>query len=98
MARKQHTRNSSGPAGPSQRQLRPGELSRHALLDILRDNHLTPELGTPRQIADVVAFLASDESAFVTGTTLVADGGFGSHTPSLVAMKALFAQTGAKGM
>ncbi|EKU82237.1 SDR family NAD(P)-dependent oxidoreductase [Massilia timonae] len=68
------------------------------LLDILRDNHLTPELGTPRQIADVVAFLASDESAFVTGTTLVADGGFGSHTPSLVAMKVLFAQTGAKGM
>ena len=68
------------------------------LLDILRDNHLTPELGTPRQIADVVAFLASDESAFITGTTLVADGGFGSHTPSLVAMKALFAQTGAKGM
>lgn len=68
------------------------------LLDILRDNHLTPELGTPRQIADVVAFLASDESAFVTGTTLVADGGFGSHTPSLVAMKALFAQTGAKSM
>lgn len=68
------------------------------LLDILRENHLTPELGTPRQIADVVAFLASDESAFVTGTTLVADGGFGSHTPSLVAMKALFAQTGAKGM
>jgi NAD(P)-dependent dehydrogenase (short-subunit alcohol dehydrogenase family) len=68
------------------------------LLEILRENHLTPELGTPRQIADVVAFLASDESAFVTGTTLVADGGFGSHTPSLVAMKALFAQTGAKGM
>lgn len=68
------------------------------LLDILRENHLTPALGTPRQIADVVAFLASDESAFVTGTTLVADGGFGSHTPSLVAMKALFAQTGAKGM
>jgi NAD(P)-dependent dehydrogenase (short-subunit alcohol dehydrogenase family) len=68
------------------------------LLDILRENHLTPELGTPRQIADVVAFLASDESAFVTGTTLVADGGFSSHTPSLVAMKALFAQTGAQGM
>lgn len=68
------------------------------LLEILRENHLTPELGTPRQIADVVAFLASDESAFVTGTTLVADGGFGSHTPSLVAMKALFAQSGAKGM
>ena len=68
------------------------------LLDIIRDNHLTPELGTPRQIADVVAFLASDEASFVTGTTLVADGGFSSHTPSLVAMRALFEKMGRSGM
>ncbi|EJO93205.1 protein PtnO8 [Ectopseudomonas mendocina DLHK] len=69
-----------------------------ALLEIMRDNHCTPELGTPRQIADVVAFLASDESAFVTGSTLVADGGFGSHTPSLVAVRKLFEQMGRNSM
>lgn len=68
------------------------------LLAIIRDNHLTPELGTPRQIADVVAYLASDESSFITGTTLVADGGFSSHTPSLVAMRALFETMGRTGM
>ena len=64
------------------------------LMDIIRQNHLTPELGTPRQIADAVAFLASDEAGFVTGSTLVADGGFSSHAPSLVQMKALFEKSG----
>ena len=43
MAHKQHTRNSSGPAGPSQRQLRAGELIRHALVDILREEEIHDE-------------------------------------------------------
>ncbi|MFW6077214.1 MAG: SDR family NAD(P)-dependent oxidoreductase, partial [Hyphomicrobiales bacterium] len=32
--------------------------------------------GTPEEIAGAVAYLLSDEAGFVTGTTLVADGGF----------------------
>ena len=68
------------------------------LLDIIRENHLTPELGTPRQIADAVAFLASDESSFITGSVLSVDGGFCSHTPSLAATRELFAELGSNKM
>ncbi|HLG86628.1 MAG TPA: SDR family NAD(P)-dependent oxidoreductase [Alphaproteobacteria bacterium] len=37
-------------------------------------------LGLPDDIANAVCFLASDESAFVTGTTLLVDGGITSST------------------
>lgn len=38
---KRHTENKKGgPVGPSQRQLRAGELIRHALVDILREEEL----------------------------------------------------------
>lgn len=55
MARKQHTRNASGPQGPSQRQLRAGELIRHALVDVLREHEIHDEalLGVSVTVTEV---------------------------------------------
>lgn len=64
------------------------------LKQILLDQHLTPTLGRPRQIADVVAFLASEESSFITGAVLPVDGGFTSHSPAMVPLREFFARAG----
>jgi NAD(P)-dependent dehydrogenase (short-subunit alcohol dehydrogenase family) len=45
-------------------------------------HHLTPRLGLPDDIASAVAFLASDESLFITGQIISVDGGLMSHHPS----------------
>jgi NAD(P)-dependent dehydrogenase (short-subunit alcohol dehydrogenase family) len=43
-----------------------------------------PDRGDPAMIADVAAWLASDESRFVTGEAVVADGGLLAATPRLL--------------
>ena len=52
-----------------------------AMVDIQLRNTLTPRLGEAEDIAAAVAYLASDDAAFVTGAILDVDGGMLCHMP-----------------
>lgn len=47
------------------------------LLDAMKASTLLGRLGRPEEVAAAVAFLASDEAAFITGETLGVSGGMG---------------------
>jgi len=48
---------------------------------VIEQSNLVPRLGLPEDIANLALFLASDESAFITGQTIRCDGGQLSHLP-----------------
>lgn len=43
----------------------------------------TPYLGEPKDIAATIAFLASEDACYITGQTLIADGGLTIHNPTV---------------
>jgi len=48
---------------------------KQAVDDMLQREVALRRLGTPEEIADIVAFLASPRASFITGSVMVADGG-----------------------
>ena len=61
----------------------PEKADREAVEATMLRHHLTPRLGRPEDIAALVVFLASDESAFITGQNICVDGGLLAHQPFL---------------
>ena len=66
------------------------------LLKIFKENHATGNLGKPKDIAESVRFLSTDDSAWITGQLLPVDGGFFAHLPTTVPVAELMAQMGLK--
>ncbi len=58
-----------------------------ALRQAVEEETLRDRLGEPEDIAEAVAFLASDAARNITGQVLVADGGCASHVPGIAAFR-----------
>lgn len=86
-----HVATQLGASGIRSNVVAPGLITTPAALTALTDDarrmyeehHLLGRLGTAADVAEVVAFLASDRAAFLTGTVIPVDGGFSIHSPTM---------------
>ena len=64
-----------------------------ALKDIFLDNIMVNRYGCPEDIGHLCVYLASDESAYVTGQIMNVDGGLNSHVSTVAQFKAMKSRT-----
>jgi len=72
-----------GPAGVTVNSIAPGRVDTERLQEVYPDGPTAADLATiplgrlgrPRELGDVVCFLASDQASYVTGATIAVDGG-----------------------
>ena len=62
------------------------------LREVVEGETLRDQLGEPQDIAEAIAFLASDAARNITGHVLECDGGGTSHVPGLAGFRAFFEQ------
>jgi len=62
------------------------------LKEVIQRHILTPEFGTPDDIAALVAFLASEESRYITGENISISGGGLAHQPHYADLLAMMEQ------
>lgn len=64
-----------------------------AVKDIFTSNIMVNRYGCPEDIGHMCVYLASDESAYVTGQIVNVDGGLNSHVPTVAQFKQLNSRT-----
>jgi NAD(P)-dependent dehydrogenase (short-subunit alcohol dehydrogenase family) len=62
------------------------------LVRLIKPHILTPEFGEPQDVAALAAFLASDESTYITGQAISCDGGHLAHQPQIADVRRFEAQ------
>ncbi|MEA3001856.1 MAG: hypothetical protein QOH81_644 [Sphingomonadales bacterium] len=62
------------------------------LIETMKTHILTPRFGRPEDMAALVIYFATDESAYVTGQTISCDGGQLVHQPHVADTRKLIAQ------